>query len=102
MRYAATFLAALLLFTSLSACATVSPYGEATQPKPEVQAYVDALLEKSPETLTEEEQAFLLLYAQQAEARNTQAQAQFEQGVFFVSGGLTLLSTLILVIDRVL
>ena len=101
MRYAVKLLVFLFLFTSLSACVTVSPYGEAIQPKPEAQAYAEALLEKSPETLTEEEHAFLLLYAQQAEARNTQAQVQFLQNVFIVNLGLTLLTSALIAIDRI-
>ena len=101
MRYAVKLLAALFLFTSFSACATVSPYGDSMKPAPETRAYAEALLEKPPETLTEEERAFLLLYAQQAEARNTQAQAQFEQNVFFISMGITILSWALFAVDRI-
>ena len=102
MRHTPILLIAVLLAVLLSACATVSPYGEATKPSPEAQAYAEVLLEKPPETLTEEERAFLLVYAQQAEARNEQARAQLEQGVFAISTGLTIMSATVVLLDRLL
>lgn len=100
MRRIASFSVTLVLVTSLSACATVSPYGQATAPAPEAQAYVEELLQKPPRDLTEAEREFLLLYAQQAEARNQQAQTQFEQAIFFASTGVSLLSTIVFLLSR--
>ena len=100
MRLAPTVLVAVLALTSLSACVTVSPYGDdANTPTAEATAYAEALLAQPPESLTDAERAFLSLYAQQAEARNTQARAQFEQTVFFVSLGLSVLSVLLAVVE---
>ena len=94
-------LLALLLAAPLGACSTVSPYGnDAKRPTAEATAYAEALLARSPESLTEDEIEFLALYAQQAEARNTQARAEFEQGVFLVTTGLSLLSAVLLIVDR--
>ncbi|WP_420455203.1 hypothetical protein [Rubrivirga sp.] len=101
MRPSSLALAAVLLLAPLSGCVTVSPYGDdAKTPTAEATAYAEALLARPSETLTDEELAFLTLYAQQAEARNTQARAEFEQNVFFVSTGLSVLSAVILLIDR--
>ena len=100
MRQIASFFAALVLVTSLSACATVSPYGQAAAPTPEAQAYAGELLQKPPQALTEDEREFLLLYAQQAEAHNQQARTRFEQTVFVASTGLSVLSAVVFLIDR--
>ena len=94
--------ALLLLLAPLSACVTVSPYGsDAKVPTAEATAYAEALLARPPESLTDEERAYLMVYAQQAEARNTQARAEFEQTVFFVSAGLSVLSAILVIADRV-
>ncbi len=101
MKASTLVLGALLLFAPLSGCATVSPYGDdAKAPTAEAVAYAESLLARPSETLTDEEVAFLSLYAQQAEARNTQAHTQFIQTTYLVSTGLSLLSIVVLIIDR--
>ena len=102
MRLPSLVLVAALLLVSTSGCVTVSPYGDdAKVPTAQATAYAETLLARSPETLTEPERAFLSLYAQQAEARNTQARAQFEQTVYAISTGLSILSLVAFLIDRV-
>lgn len=94
-------LAVLLLVAPLSACVTVSPYGDdAKEPTAEATAYVETLLARPPESLTEEEVEFLTLYAQQAEARNTQARAEFEQSLTLLTTGFSVLSAVILIAQR--
>ena len=94
-------LAVLLLVAPLSACVTVSPYGDdANEPTVEATAYAEALLAKPPESLTDAERAYLTLYAQQAEARNTQARAQFEQSLTLLTTGFSVLSAIIIIVDR--
>ena len=90
------------VLVSTSGCATVSPYGDdAKRPTAQATAYAETLLARPPETLTDSERAFLSLYAQQAEARNTQARAQFEQTVYAISAGLSILSLVAFLVDRV-
>ena len=89
-----------LLLVTATGCATVSPYGDSNTPPAAAEAYAERLLAQDPETLTVDEREFLLVYAQQAEARNTQARAQFEQNVFFVSAGLSLLIAILAATDE--
>ncbi len=101
MRLSALALGATLLLAPLSGCVTVSPYGyDAKTPTPEAVSYAESLLARPSESLTDEEVAFLSLYAQQAEARNTQAQAEFMQTTYLISTGLSVLSIVVLLIER--
>ena len=102
MRVSTVALAVVLCLAPLSGCvSTVSPYGDRSEaPTAEATAYAETLLARPPATLTESERAFLDLYAQQAEARNVQARAQFEQKVFALSLGLSLLSVVAVLIER--
>ncbi|MGB3545307.1 hypothetical protein [Rubrivirga sp.] len=93
-------LALLMLSGPLSGCVTVSPYGpNDKEPTVEAMTYAEELLARPPESLTEEEVEYLSLYALQAEARNTQARAEFEQTVFFVSLGITIATVLVSLAD---